>query len=337
AVDSWSQAIAAADTELAVAGAVTILDLTQTSKAFISESAKINQDTSLRSNANLQTVSVEATNVNEAVHFSGTIDLPGLVWNNKSSNVKFKTGGVGTDGESSIGGAVLIVDYINDVTASIKAGATVYGDSVAVQAESKTLNVDVAASGGEAENFGFNGAGTWIYVDNSTTAQIEDGVILTVGDAFVADTTDSLSVRATDRTDSLNVLGGVAISESIGIGATVGFNTVVRDTRAVIGKLNTDDSANNTTGNTTSINSLGDISIEAINKGWVGSIGLAGAVATGGSTEVDEETGETSGSQNYGVGISGISLINEVTDTADAYMRNVDLTLGQVAALAVNA
>ncbi|MEO0518743.1 MAG: DUF4347 domain-containing protein, partial [Cyanobacteria bacterium P01_A01_bin.116] len=337
AVDSWSQAIAAADTELAVAGAVTILDLTQTSKAFISESAKINQDKSLRSNANLQTVSVEATNINEAVHFSGTIDLPGLVWNNKSSNVKFKTGGVGTDGESSIGGAVLIVDYINDVTASIKAGATVYGDSVAVQAESKTLNVDVAASGGEAENFGFNGAGTWIYVDNSTTAQIEDGVTLTVGDAFVADTTDSLSVRATDRTDSLNLLGGVAISESIGIGATVGFNTVVRDTRAVIGKLNTDDSANNTTGNTTSINSLGDISIEAINKGWVGSIGLAGAVATGGSTEVDEETGETSGSQNYGVGISGISLINEVTDTADAYMRNVDLTLGEVAALAVNA
>ncbi|BAS59688.1 hemagglutinin/hemolysin-like protein [Leptolyngbya boryana NIES-2135] len=328
--DSWSQAAAKSQSKLAAAGAVTVLSLDQTSKAYIDQSAQINQNTSLRSDQ--QTVLVEATSVNESVHFGGNIALPGLNWNDQTNSLGFSIGGAGTKASNAIGGAVLVIDYRNDVTARIEDGVTLYADSLKVNADSETMSIDVAAAGGSADTFGFSGVGTWIYVDNTTTAQIDDGVTLVVGDNLVSGSTASLVVNAEDTSNVINIMGGVAVSESIGFGASIGFNTVDRKTRAVIGNL----SDSGETDATTSITSSGNVSINAKNDGYIGSFSLASAISTGGSVTTNSD-GSTTGSTTFGVGISGDVALNEVADTTEAYLRDVKVTTNSSSTVSVTA
>ncbi|MBD1822859.1 DUF4347 domain-containing protein [Cyanobacteria bacterium FACHB-DQ100] len=328
--DSWSQATASAESKLAAAGAVTVLSLDHTSKAYIDQNAKINQDTTLRSDQ--QTVTVESNSINESVHFGGNIALPGVSWNGKTSSANFSIGGAGASASNAVGGTVLVLDYINDVSARIEDGVTLYADSLKVNADSKTMSIDIAASGGKADKFGFNGAGTWVFADNTTTAQIDDGVTLVVGDNLVSGSTASLVVNAEDTSDVINVMGGISVSDSIGMGVTVGFNTIDRNTRAVIGNL----SGSGETDQTTSISSSGNVKVNAKNNGYIGSFSLASAISTGGDV-TNHSDGTTTGSTSYGVGISGDVAFNEVTDTTEAYLRDVKVTTTNQSTVSVTA
>ncbi|MEO0771506.1 MAG: hypothetical protein AAFY72_19145, partial [Cyanobacteria bacterium J06649_4] len=327
--DSWSQATASTDANIAAAGAVTVLTLDHDSKAYIDSSALINQDTSLRSDQ--QDVIVKAISVNESVHFGGNLAMPGIYWNSKTSKLELSKGGFGSDANNAVGGSALIINYVNDVSAKIEDGVSLYADSLEVTADNKTMNIDVAASGGRAETFGFNGVGAWVFVDNTTTAQIESGANLVIGNNWVDGTTDSLVVNAEDTVDSINVLGGVAVSESIGAGASVGLNTVNRKTRAVIGSLDSEDSTA-----AVQIKSAGDVDVKAKNNGYIGSFSLASAVSTGGngSNTTDASTAD---SNSFGIGVSGDVAINEISDTTEAYLNNVEWDLDRQVALAVSA
>ncbi|MEP0981787.1 Ig-like domain-containing protein [Leptolyngbya sp. FACHB-17] len=116
------------------------------------------------------------------------------------------------------------------------------------------------------------------------------------------------------------------------MGVTVGFNTIDRNTRAVIGNL----SGSGETDQATSISSSGNVKVNAKNDGYIGSFSLASAVSTGGDV-TNHSDGTTTGSTSYGVGISGDVAFNEVTDTTEAYLRDVKVTTTNQSTVSVTA
>lgn len=102
-----------------------------------------------------------------------------------------------------------------------------YADNANVEANTKVLNVVVSAAGGEAGQFGFEGTFTLLDLNNTTVAWISNGARLVV--------VDNLTVKANDNTYLVNAAGVLAESGNIGVGGTVGLNTVQRSTKAMVG------------------------------------------------------------------------------------------------------
>src|SRR6185436_9989605 len=107
---------------------------------------------------------------------------------------------------------------------------------------------------------------------SETIAHIDTGAIIDSG---------AVSVNSGNATSHINLVGAVQKARSVGIGISVGFTLVERDTEAAIGKRITDDDQSVGTGGTT-IDSTG-LTISATNDGKIWGIGLAGAVIFEGS------------------------------------------------------
>lgn len=365
AVDTWSQAVAGGDTDVAVAGAVAFVRLDHTAEAIIKKSAQINQDITLRTST--QDVSLNATSANDAVNFGGNIKLPGLTGNTREFKINVNKPGAGSstnDGKGAVGFTFQFYHYVNNVTAKIEDDVHLYGSSLEVDAENRVMSIVVGASGGKSNNVAFNGAIGANLIESNTIAHIENGATINVGANSVADSAAngaSVFVEATDQTYAIIILGGVAISDHVGIGATVGVNTVERHTEAIIGNQ-ADDAANDTRGSFTSAE---DVKVNASNSGFIGAFTVSGsatstesnnATSTGlnkndGSGSVDDpgklpnnqksydsvikelkmKFGETSAQSDTGAGtqkgkagvaISGAVSIDVVDDNARAYVRN---------------
>jgi len=219
-----SMSIATANgAELAVAGAITFLNLRQNAEAVIRSGASINQQSPASVD---QAVSVVATNHNEAVNLGGNVALPSLqVAADKSGIIKpkipftslqipipFKTigkpidpwswnntkkwwkdafakpgAGTGAEEKGAVGVTLLGFHFDDTTTAKIEDEARVRADSLCVNAETNVLSVDIGASGGQAGNVGFNGALVLNVVRNKTLAQIAGGAIIDVGSGLVFD------------------------------------------------------------------------------------------------------------------------------------------------------
>lgn len=165
---SWAQSNASG-TKTALAVSVDVVNLVNTSHAYIGEGAMVNQDPAFRTG--LQDVRVEAFDLIEAMHLSGVFGL------------KF----LGTQaGNNGVGGSYLEVDYENAITARILSGAHVYADSLIVRADAKTHNFALAEAGGAADNLAVNGAFSLVRVNDRTIAQIDDGAFVTLGSGLVA-------------------------------------------------------------------------------------------------------------------------------------------------------
>ncbi len=278
--DSWSQSTAGGGAEnFGGAASVTILNISHNSQAYIGDHAQINQNTSLRSDQ--QTVNVQAFSVNESVNFSGNIQLPGITgnatgtikWADKKKFFQGSTGGAGTDNQNSAGASAFVITYNNDVSAKIGQGVVLYADSLKVDTQTKVLSVDVVASGGKSKDKGLNGAFAWTYINNNTIAQINSGAIITVGNNLIDSTGKSLLVNAQDDMGLLSIIGGVAVSNSIGAGVSAGVNNVKRNTAAFIGT-----SADQAPGTNTNINVDGDAAVTASSNGGIWAFSLAAAV-----------------------------------------------------------
>ena len=318
--NTWSQATASGK-ELSLAGAITFLELENTASALIMSGAQINQK---ENSGTDQDVVVSALSLNETVNLIGNIDLPSISVS-ADNPFSMKTGkdsssvvantlrldkdallpSAGSEGKSGVGVSLIGVDYAGKVTAKIEDGVQLYADSLQVTAENNVLGVNVGASGGKSENFGVNGIVGLNLVRNTTLAQIENGAVIEVGSNDVFDSTTtadedngSLVVTATDSTWLFNVLGGVSVSEGVGVGASVGLNIVVRDTQAVIGDLASDTSL----GTRGSITSGGNVLVSAENSGVSAAIAVSGGVATGKAASETETSGSSSGTSNPGTG-----------------------------------
>ncbi|MFM6004129.1 MAG: beta strand repeat-containing protein, partial [Sphaerospermopsis kisseleviana] len=234
--------------------------------------------------------------------------------------------------------------------AKIAKGVQLYGDSLKVNADNKGLGVAIAVSGGSAGTFGANGSVVVVDVDNITTAQVEDGAKLTIGKVLVKDEKGndlnaSLIINANDLSLIVNIVGGVVVSNNVGIGASVSINNINRQVNALIGNLDGSPS------DSTLIDAQGNIDIKANAEGELIGLSLAAAVVNEKKPEpptppaqplpevsnddpldgaslpnLFAESSQVSNDQGnqgkYGLAISGDVSINQVNHQVRAYIND---------------
>ena len=232
--DSWSQATATTE-KVGLAGAIGIMDYISNSEAYVEGNAKLDVGKKL---------TVEALNDTTTVNFSGNISspltmLPIAIWEGRSN--LFKGDMWGSGGETTaIGGAAITVHQRNTAKAyiadSAMEGSTIKGGITAgevdVQSKNETVNVTVAASGGKSDSVAINGTVSVDRTDNHTEAYIGHANVTT---KVANGSTGDVTVDALDESYLINIAGALgASSGSVGIGATIGYNHVDRDTSAYI-------------------------------------------------------------------------------------------------------
>jgi len=230
--NSWTQATAAGE-KLAVAGAVSYIELNGDADAIIKSGAQINQNVS---GAGVRDVVVQAVTLNEAVHLGGNIQLPGIssepgegkIQPKLSARYKPKDllGSSAEDGKGAVGATVMINSYNNNTTARIEEGVALYADSLLVDAETGTMNVAVGASGGQGGKVAFNGVVIVDVLDNQTISRIDAGADIVVGSApaidVAFDPADTVSGNKIDLGDRHGLKTGDAVVYSNGGGTSIG-------------------------------------------------------------------------------------------------------------------
>ena len=228
--DTWSQAtIDAGTVPLGVDGSLTVLQLTQNSNAYIATGANINQDTNRSAASGQQNVNVVATGINSSVDLGGSVQTPGLqgTVNNQQHFIldpnQLKQNPIGgSKGTNAIGAGVLVVQYTDNVTATINSGVRIYADSLNLDAETSVTDVSATISGEPASNSAFNGVFSVVTVNDQTLAQLAKGAIITVGSGPISETnSNSVDVQANDTTHIVNVAGGILTAQNLGYGTAV--------------------------------------------------------------------------------------------------------------------
>ncbi|WP_316346829.1 DUF4347 domain-containing protein [Desulfuromonas acetoxidans] len=280
-IDSYTNARSKGQ-ELALAGALTVLVSNHDATATIKSGAQINQNNTGSDGTDYQSgdrdVVVEAASVNHTATMVGNYDF---------NITSFGDGVKSADGGSGVGASIGVFWYENNVAATIEEGVTLYADSLEVDADNETLAVLLLTSGGKAGNVAFNGAFGGNIVNNTTTAQIDNGSTIVVGSGEVADEDAngaSLFVDASDDSYVITVAGAVARSESVGIGASLGVSVTLRDTQAIIGDETGEEAASGI------IIVEGDAMVTADNGGFIGTFAVAGASASPKTTTAEAPT-----------------------------------------------
>ncbi|KAA3622243.1 MAG: hypothetical protein DWQ08_13065, partial [Proteobacteria bacterium] len=286
-VDTWGQASAKA-TKIGVAGTVMIHIQDHDADATIKAGAQINQDVdgvtdSDNFDVGGRDVIVEASSIEHTISLGGNFQTLGVQGSTNpktwSAGEIIQTPGLGNEGDKTkgavgFGGLVLFNNSL--ARARIEDGVFLTADSLEVDADNTILNIAVAVSGGEAGQFGFNGAFVYNEVDNVTRAQIENGAFIDVGSDGVGDSDAngaSVFVDANDTTTLITVAGAVSISSQVGVGASVAINNVTRDTDAIIGNFRDDASVDTRR----TFTADGDVFLKAVNDGFVAAVAVSGS------------------------------------------------------------
>jgi len=264
--------------------------------------------------------------VNEAIHLGGNIEVPGLSGGGKSLKIKGSIGGTGVEAEGgALGGTVIIVGYDNVSTAIIEDGVVLYADALDVSADTSSFSFSFSASGGTAGTFAFNGTFSIIDINNKTWAGIENGARIVIGDYGTPKTESVLRIHAKDTSFIINLTGGIATSNSIGIGASIAIDEITRDTRAFIGNELLSATSDGKPGEAEfTVIANGPVTIEAKNDGFIFSLALAAAVVKE-KTPDPNKPAEPKSESKFGLGISAEVVINEMGDTAVAFIHDASL------------
>lgn len=264
-VDSWTQAAGNGD-NVNGSASVSIVNYDNNAKAYIGK----------KDDTQTTTPTVDAAgNVNvmgetdiTTVNLTGTIQsylsaAPLNLWKCFYKKDKmafqdiFNRNGWTMDGASKagIGGAALSVHQKNNAEAYIDDGAVVTAKGSAdVSAKARALNIAMAAAGGPAKSVAVDATVGVNRFDNTTKARI--------GDATV--TAKDVSVTAEDLSKTIQAAGAIGVSGGTGIGASVAYNHINRDTEAAI------------SGNVTAND---NVNVSAKNTGEIIAASVAGAVA----------------------------------------------------------
>lgn len=289
-VNSWAQSASEAE-NVAGAASVNVFELKNNSKATIGAGAKINQgnvkdaDTEGLGEVLSGQGAVTAAAANEVsnVNFDGVIKIP------EYDSIPGLDDFLGTNNAATgVGGSIQATIYANTAEATIAAGAAVKADSVSVTADNKMTSINMAAAGGKAKSVGVNGALGYNQIDNVTKALITDAAIQTAG---------NVGVSAADNTLNVNIGGGFAAGESVGIGATLAVDNTSRVTEAGI-------SGNTTAG--------GDITGTADNEGYLVAVSMAGSMTSEQKEAVEDNASpdNPTGSSSTQDADSGLDVAN---------------------------
>ena len=280
--DSWTQTGGAGE-KVSGAAALNIMEYNHTAKATVKKDTKVEID-----NGDL---AVSAKNDIHTVNFSGDIkapigDQPGSLdfWEDIGGS-PFSGGG-----KAALGGAALTVHQKNTAEATVADNVTITkANNVRVSAENKGWNLSIAAAGGKGQTVAIDGTVNVNRFENTTKATVGKATINADGD---------VSVSAEDNSKTINIGGAIAVSGQAGIGATVAYNHIDRQTEASLqGK----------------ITSAKDVSVTAKNTGAIYAMSAAGGV-TMDSTEKNNGAGSTGLKAQEGADSQSTSSIGELAE-----------------------
>ena len=285
--DSWTQTAGAGE-KVSGAAALNIMEYNNTAKATVKEGTKISID-----DGDLE---VKAVNDIHTVNFSGDIKAP---VGDKPGTLDFWKGmkdPLSGGGKAALGGAALTVHQKNTAEATVEDGVIVTKakgvKGVSVTAENKGSNLSIAGAGGKGQTVAIDGTVNVNRFENTTKATVGKATINADGD---------VSVNAEDNSKTINIGGAIAVSGQAGIGATVAYNHIDRQTEASLQGT---------------VTSKGDVSVTAKNTGAIYAMSAAGGVtmdsteANGaGSTGLKAQEGED-GQSTSSIGELAEKLLN---------------------------
>ena len=306
-VDSWTQAAGNGD-NVNGAASVSIVNYDNNAKAYIGKK----DDTQTTTPAVDAAGNVNVTGETDitTVNLTGTIQsylsaAPLNLWKTayKDKDKKlafqdiFNRNGWTMEGASKagVGGAALSVHQKNNAEAYIDDGAVVTAKGSAdVNAKARALNIAMAAAGGPAKSVAVDATVGVNRFDNTTKARI--------GNATV--TAKDVSVTAEDLSKTIQAAGAIGVSGGTGIGASIAYNHINRDTEAAIsGNVTAEDNVN----------------VSAKNTGEIIAASVAGAVAYDNkSPNVKNKAGSTGFHAVEDGDKDGIELEDFVNDMDDA-------------------
>lgn len=345
--DSWTQTGGAGE-KVSGAAALNIMEYNHTAKATVKKDTKVEID-----NGDLE---VKAKNDIHTVNFSGDIkapigDQPGSLdfWEDIGGS-PFSGGG-----KAALGGAALTVHQKNTAEATVEDGVTVTkAKDVSVTAENKGWNLSIADAGGKGQTVAIDGTVNVNRFENTTKATVGKAAINADGD---------VSVNAEDNSKTINIGGAIAVSGQAGIGATVAYNHIDRQTEASLqGTVTSKEDVSVTAKNTGAIYAMsaaGGITMESSPVNGAGSSGLhaqegasgsgtssigdlAGTLLNAGKSEKDKKSidsgdsaltdvanmdasmGENVGAAKGGFAAAANVSVNRITDTAKASVAKQD-------------
>lgn len=306
-VDSWTQAAGNGD-NVNGAASVSIVNYDNNAKAYIGKKDDTQTTTPTVDAAGHVNVTGE-TDIT-TVNLTGTIQsylsyAPLNLWKTAYKNKEkklafediFNRNGWTMDGASKagIGGAALSVHQKNNAEAYIDDGAVVTAKGSAdASAKARALNIAMAAAGGPAKSVAVDATVGVNRFDNTTKARI--------GNATV--TAKDVSVTAEDLSKTIQAAGAIGVSGGTGIGASIAYNHINRDTEAAIsGNVTAEDNVN----------------VSAKNTGEIIAASVAGAVAYDNkSPNVKNKAGSTGFHAVEDGDEDGIELEDFVNDMDDA-------------------
>ena len=297
-VDSWTQAAGNGD-NVNGAASVSIVNYDNNAKAYIGK--KDDTQTTTPTVDAAGNVNVTGETDITTVNLTGTIQsylsaAPLNLWKLGFKDI-FNRNGWTMDGASKagIGGAALSVHQKNNAEAYIDDGAVVTAKGSAdVNAKARALNIAMAAAGGPAKSVAVDATVGVNRFDNTTKSRI--------GEATV--TAKDVSVTAEDLSKTIQAAGAIGVSGGTGIGASIAYNHINRDTEAAIsGNVTADDNVN----------------VSAKNTGEIIAASVAGAVAYDNkSPDVKNKAGSTGFHAVEDGDEDGIELEDFVNDMDDA-------------------
>ena len=352
--DSWTQTGGAGE-KVSGAAALNIMEYNHTAKATVKKDTKVEID-----NGDLE---VKAKNDIHTVNFSGDIkapigDQPGSLdfWEDIGGS-PFSGGG-----KAALGGAVLTVHQKNTAEATVADNVTITkAKNVSVTAENKGSNLSIAGAGGKGQTVAIDGTVNVNRLENTTKATVGKATINADGD---------VSVNAEDNSKTINIGGAIAVSGQAGIGATVAYNHIDRQTEASLqGKVTSTKDVSVTAKNTGAIYAMsaaGGITMESSPVNGAGSSGLhaqegasgsgtssigdlAGTLLNAGKSEKDKKSidsgdsaltdvankdasmGENVGAAKGGFAAAANVSVNRITDTAKAYTKGSTVSADSLA------
>ena len=260
--DSWTQTGGAGE-KVSGAAALNIMEYNHTAKATVKKDTKVEID-----NGDL---AVSAKNDIHTVNFSGDIkapigDQPGSLdfWEDIGES-PFSGGG-----KAALGGAALTVHQKNTAEATVADNVTITkAKDVSVTAENKGSNLSIAGAGGKGQTVAIDGTVNVNRFENTTKATVGKATINADGD---------VSVNAEDNSKTINIGGAIAVSGQAGIGATVAYNHIDRQTEASLqGTVTSTKDVSVTAKNTGAIYAMsaaGGVTMDSTEKNGAGSTGL---------------------------------------------------------------
>lgn len=266
-VDSWTQAAGNGD-NVNGAASVSIVNYDNNAKAYIGKKDDTQTTTPTVDAAGHVNVTGE-TDIT-TVNLTGTIQsylsyAPLNLWKtaykNKEKKLAFEDifnrnrWTMEDASKAGVGGAALSVHQKNNGEAYIDDGAVVTAKGSAdVNAKARALNIAMAAAGGPAKSVAVDATVGVNRFDNTTKARI--------GNATVR--AKDVSVTAEDLSKTIQAAGAIGVSGGTGIGASIAYNHIDRDTEAAIsGNVTAEDNVN----------------VSAKNAGEIIAASVAGAVA----------------------------------------------------------